>query len=56
LTAQETELIGSTTDDDIRAAASQLAAAPQRPTELIAPYIRAVAEDIGGRGPPGGAP
>jgi hypothetical protein len=35
-TAEETELIGSTTDD-MRAAANQLAAAPQRVTELIAP-------------------
>ena len=51
-TAEETELIISTTDDDMRAAASQLAAAPQRLTELIAPYIRAVAEDTGGRRPP----
>ncbi len=51
-TAEETELIGSTTDEDMRAAASQLAAAPQRLTELIAPYIRAVAEDMGDRRPP----
>lgn len=46
-TAEETELIGSTTDEDIRAAAHQLAAAPQRLTELIAPYIHAAAEDSG---------
>ncbi len=46
-TAAETELIGSATDEDMRAAASQLAAAPQRLAELAAPYIRAVAEDMG---------
>jgi hypothetical protein len=43
-TAAETELIGSTTDEDMRAAASQMAAAPQRLVELIAPYIQAVTE------------
>jgi hypothetical protein len=51
-TAEETELIGSATDEDLRAAAGQLAAAPQRLTELIAPYTRAVAEDMGDRRPP----
>jgi len=51
-TAEETELIGSTTDDDMRAAARQLASAPQRLTELIAPYIHAVAEDNGDARPP----
>ena len=55
-TEEETELIGSTTDEDMRAAASQLAAAPQRLTELIAPYIRAAAEDSGDRRPPDEAP
>jgi hypothetical protein len=55
-TAEETELIGSATDEDLRAAASQLAAAPQRLTELIAPYIQAVAEDIGDRRPPAEGP
>jgi hypothetical protein len=39
-TAEETELIASATDEDIRAAARQLATVPQRLTELIAPYIR----------------
>ena len=43
-TAEEVELIGTATDEDIRAAARQLATVPQRLTELIAPYIRA-AED-----------
>jgi len=45
----ETELTGSTTDEDLRAAARQLAAALQRLTKLIAPYICAVAEDTGDR-------
>ncbi len=46
-TAEETELIGSTTDEDMRAAAGRLATVPQRLTELIAPYIRAAAEETG---------
>jgi hypothetical protein len=46
-TAEEVELIGSATEEDLRAAARQLATVPQRLTELIAPYIRA-AEDDGG--------
>lgn len=54
-TAQETELIGSATEEDMRAAAGQLAAAPQRLTELIAPYIRAVGQDSADRRPPAGA-
>jgi hypothetical protein len=44
-TAEETELIGSTTEEDMRAAARQLATVPERLTELIAPYVRAVGED-----------
>ena len=44
-TAEETELIGSTTDEDMRAAARQMATVPQRLAELIAPYIRAGSED-----------
>jgi hypothetical protein len=54
--AQQTGLTGSTTGEDLRAAASQLAAAPRRLTELIAPYIRAVAGDTADRQPPVGAP
>jgi hypothetical protein len=46
-TAEETELIGSATDEDMRAAARQLAAAPLRLTEMLAPYIRAAGEDTG---------
>jgi hypothetical protein len=45
-TVEEVELIGSATDEDMRAAARQLATVPQRLTELIAPYIR-TAEDTG---------
>ena len=55
-TAEETELIGSTTDEDMRAAARQLATASQRLTEMIAPYIRAVADDGDDRPPPAEAP
>jgi hypothetical protein len=45
-TAQEVELIGTATDEDMRAAARQLATVPQRLAELITPYIR-TAEDTG---------
>ena len=38
-TAEETELIGSTTDEDMRAAAGQLTAVPQRLIEMITPYL-----------------
>jgi hypothetical protein len=55
-TAEETELIGSATEEHMRAAASQLAAAPERLAELVAPYIRAAAEDMGDHGPPTKAP
>lgn len=44
-TEQETELISSVTDEDMRAAARQLATVPQRITEMIAPYLPDVAED-----------
>jgi hypothetical protein len=44
-TAAETELIGSTTDEDMRAAAGQLAAVPQRLVEMITPYLPEGAED-----------
>jgi hypothetical protein len=38
-TAEETELIGSTTDEDMRAAAHQLATVPQRLIEMVTPYL-----------------
>jgi hypothetical protein len=44
-TAEETELIGSTTDEDMRAAAGQLAAVPQRLIEMITPYLPEGDED-----------
>jgi hypothetical protein len=54
-TAEETDLIGSATDEDVRVAAGQLAGVTQRLAELFAPYIRP-AEDIEDRPPPGEAP
>jgi hypothetical protein len=39
-TDEETDLIGSATEEDLRAAAGQLTAAPQRMAELLMPYIR----------------
>ena len=55
-TPEETELIGSTTEEDMRAAAGQLAGVPQRLLELIAPYIRQDDEDTEGRRGSAGAP
>src|SRR5215472_4827375 len=51
-TAQETELIGTATEEDMRAAASELAATPDRLTEVLMPYIRKVAEGFGDGEPP----
>jgi len=51
-TVKEIEPIDSATDAGMRAAASRLAAAPQRLTELIAPYIHAVVEDAEDRRAP----
>lgn len=45
-TAEEADLLGSATDDDMRAAARELAAAPERLAELFMPSIRAVAEQL----------
>jgi hypothetical protein len=53
-TAEETELIGSTTDEDMRAAANQLATVPQRLIEMITPYLPSGAEDDEDREPPAG--
>ena len=55
-TEAETELLSSATDEDMRAAARELAAAPERLTELFMPYIRAVAEEVGDRPPDTEAP
>ena len=46
-TAEETDLIGSTTDEDMRAAAAQLATVPQRLVEMVTPYLPQVGEDSG---------
>ncbi len=55
-TDEETELIGSATDEEIRAAAGELTAAPQRMAELLMPYIRRVAKETGDHPPTGEAP
>jgi hypothetical protein len=55
-TTEETNLLGSATDDDMRAAASELAAAPERLAELFMPYIRAVAEQVSDHPPTTEAP
>jgi hypothetical protein len=49
-TAAETELISSATDEDMRAAASELTAAPERLASVLAPYIRKTAEGTGDGG------
>ncbi len=51
-TEAETELLGGATDEDMVAAARELAAAPQRLAELFIPYIRTVAEEMGDNPPP----
>jgi hypothetical protein len=43
-TEEEADLISSATDEDMRAAAGELAAAPQRMAELLRPFIRPAAE------------
>jgi hypothetical protein len=43
---EEADLLGSATDEDVRAAASELAAAPERLAELFMPSIRAVTEQL----------
>jgi hypothetical protein len=45
-TTEETDPLGSATDDDMHAAASELAAAPERLAELFMPSIRTVAEQL----------
>jgi hypothetical protein len=45
-TIEETDLITSATDDDMRAVASELAAAPERLAELFMPALRTVAEQL----------
>ena len=55
-TTEETDLLTSATDDDLRAAASELAAAPERLAELFMPSLRPVAEQIGDHLPTTEAP
>jgi hypothetical protein len=45
-TIEENDLLGSATDDDLRAAAGELAAAPERLAELFMPSLRMVAEQL----------
>ena len=40
-TEEEADLVASATDEELRAAAGELTAAPQRLAELLMPYIRA---------------
>jgi hypothetical protein len=54
--AAETELMNSATDEDIRAAASELTAAPERLAGVLMPYVRKAAEEAGDGEPPAGAP
>jgi hypothetical protein len=51
-TAAETELISSATDEDMRAAASELTAAPERLAGVLMPYVRKAAEGTGDGKPP----
>lgn len=51
-TAAETDLLVSATDEDMRAAASELAGTPERLAELFMPFIRTVAEKMSDRPPP----
>ena len=45
-TTEETDLLTSATDDELRAAAGELAAAPERLAELFMPSLRSVAEQV----------
>jgi hypothetical protein len=55
-TTEETDLLTSATEDDLRAAASELAAAPERLAELFMPSLRPVAEQISDHPPTTEAP
>jgi len=44
-TEEEADLISSATDEDLRAAAGELTAAPQRMAELLMPFVRREAEE-----------
>jgi hypothetical protein len=51
-TAEAAGLTGHTSDDHLRAGVSQLAAAAQRRTKLVVPYVRAAGADSADRRPP----
>jgi hypothetical protein len=53
---EEADLISSATDEEVRAAAAELTAAPQRMAELLMPYIRAADQETGDRPPEEEAP
>lgn len=55
-TTEETDLLTSATDDELRAAASELAAAPERLAELFMPSLRPVTEQISDHPPTTKAP
>ena len=55
-TEAEAELVTSATDEEMRAAASELAGAPERLAELFMPYIHGVAGEMSDRPPATGAP
>jgi len=55
-TPGEADLLTSATDEELRAAASELAAAPERLAELFMPSIRTVAEQISDHSPTTKAP
>ena len=50
-TEEEAGLLGTATDEDMRAAARELAGVPERLAELLLPYIQTVAEEIGDHPP-----
>jgi hypothetical protein len=53
---EEADLISSATDEEVRAAATELTDAPQRMAELLLPYIRTAGQETGGRPPEEEAP
>ena len=55
-TAAEAELIASATDEEMRAAAGELAGTPERLAELFMPYIRGVAGEMSDHPPATGGP
>ena len=55
-TTEETDLLTSATDDELRAAAGELAGAPERLAELFMPSLRPVAEQLGDHPPKTEAP